>query len=472
MINLAKFCPFERIALLLSRFIAEKGGDCFDMVLDGLSFKGLPVDKKQQDFGLGVSELARRNFMMKPEVIGEFSVIKNNTIVASRKIKVLNKLLTDKVEDLQKTPNASNGYEHFCYPEARFTADNINVTREDGEVDLAVARPLFMYFIGRRSDSVVEILGPAPLKRYHTVGTASVDGVSSRIIFEGSDSDMLEEIVPIASEEKISVTSAAHVVLVHDTHETPFVMSQSVYTFNGHRLSAELLVKIIKTIAHYERIGQRDGIRIELTERFGHLYFSDKQEEFYGNEVLHDSIVNESLSFLATHNNYVMIEHKGKFGKLMGENSASCFAISLAMMLSSFIDGTITTWLNAIKAGLDQGLFVINKNGVIEGMTRLLENTGKAFDFPSLINPCRLFLTRETTKTVPQGEGLVILGFDHTGGNLVQGEPDHYVVCSTKKGRLILLYDPLQKFVTVGADMTSFLTQPDANIIIMRGKFE
>lgn len=467
MIHLERFCPFERVALILSRFISSKQGESFDMILDGLSFKNLPVDKKQLDFQLGVSLLARQNFMMKPEVLGEITVLQSGSVIAKRTIKVFNKLLTDKVEDLELTENASNGYERFCYPEARFTADRVSVTRKDGEVGLAVPRPLFMYFIGRTSDETIEILGPAPIKRYHTVGSAVVDGISSRIIFEEDDSSDLE-VIPTEKVTKVNGITKADVLLRHDDHTIPFVMSQSVYTFNGHRLSAELLVKIIKIIIHNERIGFADQLIIDLEERFGKLYLSPVQEAYYENEVLHDSIVNETFSFLATHNDYVMIEHEGRYGKLMGVSSASCFAISFAMMISSFVDGRLSTLLQTIKACLEQKLMFINKNGVIEGLTRNIEGAPRSLNVPSLINPCTISLERKTTKQVPNDNGLVILGFDHAGGNLVVGEPDHYVVCQATNGRLYLVYDPLQKFVNPGTDMTSFLSQADSQILEFR----
>lgn len=467
MIHLERFCPFERVALLLSRYISSKQGESFDLILDGLSFRNLPVDKKQQDFQLGVGLISRQNFMMKPEVIGEVTVLDQGNVIATRKIRVINKLLTDKAEDFKLTVNASNGYENFCYPEARFTADRVSVNRQDGEIGVAVARPLFMYFIGRCSDEVIEILGPAPIKRYHTVGSAVVDGVSSRIIFEEDDSSDLE-ISPVKETKEVSGANKADVLLRHDNHTIPFVMSQSVYTFNGHRLSAELLLKIIKIVIHHERIGFKDQLIIDLEERFGKLYLSSEEEARFEQEILHDSIVNENFSFLACHNDYVMIEHDGKYGKLMGTSSASCFAISFAMMISSFVDGRLSTLLQTIKSCLEQKLMFINKQGVIEGLTRYIEGTPKSLAVPSLINPCTITLERKTSKQVPLDNGLVILGFDHAGGNLVQGEPDHYVVCLASAGKLYLVYDPLQKFVNSGVDMTSFLSQADSQILEFR----
>lgn len=487
MIHHNVFCPFERIALLVSNCLkdrAEVSRLRFDFGEFGV-VPSYPFNQKT-DLALGFSVDSRIKMMQYDTFLANVDLLdQNNVIVGSYPLTIRNVLRTDDVPT-RSNFNASNSAEKFQYHEARMTMDGIKFNKATKRGLTCNSRPFYNYLIDSVSKVGIVILGPAPSDSVTMLGSVVVDGRELTLL--SSTPLVHTEVTELQSAQTTPVVtmksndeSLCKVLFSYNGFLTPLSVGQLISTIDGVKVHPQSVYFAILVALHYENLinrsrssgGISDGFIKENTVvldmiRIGDsLVLTSETLTSIDKYVLNDVLINEVRDRLDFDNNHLFVsDKKGTFVKFAGFKSASCFAASLSYLISLNFNPGITNFFKILLSLVDSDVLVIS-DGILTGQTA----SGKTFSmvFNLLEGSYKLSFSRETSKTIRNGVAC-LYGYDPFIDNVTAGIPDHYVVVYCQDGKLLEIYDPLDPSKGSGLkDVTGTLKESDSQLLYFNG---
>jgi len=509
MIRLSIFCPFERISSFLYNKAAAAKAVRYKFSIDGFGGREITIDKLGPNRALGYSVQDRERILAIPVVNGSVDFFFENGEIVRRKICIKHELLTNypiaKAFSFDGKDNLTNGDiagEKVGYIEAApyiLTEKNVIPAERHFEVkNSQVLRPFYGYIsvteLNEEGERVYCFYGPAA-PTYSATNFCSVrtNGIEMKIFKAGTYNESPEKTNEMNKMSEELGNPTLKVFYRFDNQLTPFVISQIQPNLDGRLLRMRDIFMVLSISAFIESLPKLGyvGVKVHGYDESKNEYVVDLQPRgsMYAvvpeveNDFYHYCADNERLRFItdflsasdkALHVTNPSIEGKatGKDGKLISNDSTSCFALCLSYILSCVSGGSYTDFVLALKACFDQGIVSVDENGHVYGQTAALIGKPRVFELPSLNGGNRFTLSRADFKEIPKGSrsGLAILGFDPKTENRFKGQPDHYVVvfADSETQTLSLIYDPLQ-YLDPGVtqqDLTGFLRQDDDSMLI------
>lgn len=503
MINLAVFCPFERVSSLVYSNLAEPAGvDSFEIDFTpskaSWGSRHVAVNELGPNRALGYSEGDRLEFLNKREVKFKVRFHNSDPLKSTPEYDgiVYNCLMTDAPR--QKTftyegKDCVNGFsvggERCAYPEAAQYMLTEQQIRYDSLCQKGDDLRTFWSFIyyGLVNRKVIKILGPCvedALPRTMSVTTLgktfNVFDVTAKVAMDVPTNNGTE-----TTKVTENIYFSPAIILRFNGAETPFVFTQKPVSVDGRPLQYADVMKILY-VAMYIELSKLSQLKLPevpgYKEEQGILYVDVQDagnyvrvgkefDDFYFQFAADNQTINDVMeNFAATRKSLIIQKGKAIAPVSSAESNSACFALCFANIMGSLAHATYLDEFMALDKCIDAGLLFINKSGTLEGNTNSLIDKPKTFGLKSTKGVVNVTVQRKDIKNIESLKGvsgLAILGYDPKADNAVEGVPDHYVVVDVKGEHLELRYDPYMSgnSTFVGMDVTQYLTQPESCLV-------
>lgn len=503
MINLAVFCPFERVTSLVYSNIAEPAGVAsfeIDFTPSKASWgsRHVAINELGPNRALGYSESDRLEFLNKREVKFKVRFKNQDALQTTPEYDgvVYNCLMTDAPR--QKTftyegKDCVNGFsvggDRCAYPEAAQYMLTEQQIRYDPLCQKGDDLRTFWSFIyyGLVNRKVIKILGPCvedALPRTMSVTTLgktfNVFDITAKVTMEA----------PASSDQKEVITQNIYfspaIILRFNGAEIPFVFTQKPVSVDGRPLQYADVLKILYVAMYIElsKISQQfklpkvpgykeeQGILyVDVQDAGNYVRVGKDFDDFYFQYAADNQTINDVMeNFAATRKSLIIQKGKAIAPVSSAESNSACFALCFANIMGSLAHATYLDEFMALDKCVDAGLLFINESGTLEGNTNSLIGNPKTFGLKSTKGVVNVTVQRKDITDIRDLKGVTgraILGYDPKADNAAVGVPDHYVVVDVKGEHLELVYDPYMSgnSTFVGMDVTQYLTQPESCLI-------
>lgn len=487
MINTRVFCPFERIAALISyKCLGHADSLNIRFYFGDKEFRDVVYKNDGLNHPLGFNENQRKWALSVDEIKFDVEYVKNDVVIKSRKGVCINDLLTEptcvggdgKVVNSRDVTGAAyfhkeavETYANKSYRQAIYRAATTPVSK------LVEVIPFMGYIYGTTKGDDIVIHGPAPHTKTTYVGNFEVGGVTYPIFSSKVASQDLNDADQITEQVEKSESSGVKIYLEGPTgSRTRYKIGQLAVSYEGVRISPVTSLQVLQSIIKYEDDIRRgntpralvDGALVFKIRPLGNTYVLTfgEQEEYEVN--VRDNIrVRQLCSFLSASEDGIYVTNGKRELRLISNESRSCYVMSLSFLLSQLVGTSASSFVESLKALVEAGYVKADDDGISAVGNTAAHNQQ---------NPMKVCITGDKgprlvtfyRRTVTENDKLVdgalyILGLDPDINNSRVAGSDHYIVVMYANGTFISVYDPWEYVnLTPGADVTSFLKAKDS----------
>lgn len=514
MINLARFCPFERIAAFFIKKGIDAGCSTLSITFEGYgtrhvnlkdpAMKGLDTNFKEP-----FTVEQRYAALASPGFDGVASLQKGSQLVKAE-FHVLNILSTKatprtdlRVHGKVIHKNGLLGDSDNCYSAPLTTY----LSPDKFIVDEPVATageftPFYQYIyntVKTDKGTVVTFLGPKPTQVKFKVGTVKTHLFDEEVFVDEADLEKLglyrPKEGPVAKPATRGQDDAVMVYMTYNGANYPLIMSQTTFSIGNVPLSFPVYFNLLKLQVYLETLVYQNydipnGVRREgntfyvRMERHGNdLYPAYEEDCFIREHVLTSDSVLTCFDGISCYDRGIFIRSgSDEIFITSSSRTAACFAWSLSYLLAAAGDNTFASMVMILKQLVQKGylvpVYLNDKNGikVLEGRsTALFDGTVKTFD--CLKGTLSFALQRSCLPALPSNvrSGLILIGCDLRAEDANIGNPDHYIVGYVDtNGRVSAVYDPYRsgEFIKAGVDITHFNNRRDTLFYVLDGNIQ